>query len=146
MDQLGQAYAITRVALGVAEVVLPGFARRRFGLPDDAVGRFDQRLVGVRDAAMGGGILAGRLRGSARHWYTACAVVDAVDGLTFAALAARGHVGKGRAAVVLVVGLGSAALGAALAVDAAGAEQIVGARKPALEAPVDEDVGYPPAG
>jgi hypothetical protein len=146
MDQLGQAYAITRVAIGVIEVALPGVTRRRIGLPDDAVGRFDQRLVGARDVALGGGILAGRLRGSARHWYTACAAVDAVDGLAFAALAARGHVGKGRGALGLALGLGSAAMAAALALDAAGAEQLVGTRRLALEAPVDEEVGYPPAG
>jgi hypothetical protein len=148
MDQVGQAYAMARVGLGAAQVAFPGLARRRLGLPADAVGRFDQRAVGVRDAVLGAGVLAGRLRGSARHWYTACAIVDAVDGLAFVALGMGGHVGKGRALLGMVLGLASAATAAALAVDAAGGEPVLGhAPGAGSSSPAGHDpVEYGPAG
>jgi hypothetical protein len=145
MERLGQGYAVVRLVWGVAQIVLPGAIRQGMGLESEGTARFDQRLVGARDAAMGGGILAGRLRGSSRHWFVGCAAVDAADALVFAGLGLTGRLSKGRAALAVTTALGSAAVGAALALDAASREELVGAKRDTVSSPAAQ-VEYPPAG
>lgn len=144
MERVGQAYAAVRLVWGLGQLVAPRAARRVIGLPDERTGAFGQRTIGVRDAAMGAGVLAGQLRGSTRHWFTACAATDALDAVVIVGHVVSGSVPR-RTLLFTLTALGSAGLGAVLALDAASREELVGARRDVVGSPAAQ-VEYPPAG
>jgi len=108
-----RAVAALRVVLGVAALVSPGLATRPWVGPSagEPAGVVLGRAAGVRDLAMGAGVLLAARQGpqAERTWVAAGAFCDAVDAAT--TVAAWRHLPAGR----LLVGggaVGAAALGA----------------------------------
>lgn len=108
-----RAVAALRVGLGVAALVSPGLAARPWVGTSAAepAGVVLGRAAGVRDLALGAGVLLAARQGprAERTWVAAGAVCDAVDAAT--TLAAWRSLAAGR---LLVAGaaVGAAALGA----------------------------------
>jgi hypothetical protein len=108
-----RAVAVLRVGLGVAALVSPGLAARLWVGPSagEPAGVVLGRAAGVRDLALGAGVLLAARQGpqAERTWVAAGAACDAVDVAT--TLAAWRTLAAGR---LLVTGaaVGAAALGA----------------------------------
>jgi hypothetical protein len=128
---LGQAYACSRIALGVTALVAPGPVSKGFGIGTGPGAVLAGRYLGCRDLVTGVGMLLGQRHGSARGWYEAAAAIDLGDALITVAGAARGHMPIPQAVGVTILALGSSAVGFALArteSEESAAEPGVGAR------------------
>lgn len=102
-----------RMAIGVGAWATPRLAGRLFGLDAGANPQspYLARLFGVRDVALGWGIM-GTEGDARRQWITvgiACDVADALAGL---AAGLGGYLPRRTSALVTVTALGAAALGA----------------------------------
>jgi hypothetical protein len=115
MTPLGQAFAATRIALGVTALVAPGPVSQAFGLGDGPTARLAGRYLGGRDLATGVGMVLADRHGSARGWFEAAALVDFLDAGATVLAATRGVIPVGRAALVTLVASGSGAMALYLA-------------------------------
>ena len=97
-----RAVAALRVALGVAALVSPGIAARPWVGPSagEPAGVVLGRAAGVRDLALGAGVLLAARQGprAERTWVAAGALCDAVDAAT--TIAAWRRLAAGRLLVV----------------------------------------------
>lgn len=115
MGQLSHitSLAVTRLAVGGAAFFTPRLAGRVFGLDVEANPQapYLARLFGVRDAALGIGILTSE--GDARRQWLAIGVAcDAADVLAGLAAGRDGYLPKASAAIVTATALGAIAMGA----------------------------------
>ena len=111
--QLAQGMAASRAALGLGFVLMPGLLGRLWvgRTADDGGVKVLVRAIGVRDLALGAGILMALSGGRpARPWVQAAAVSDAID--CGAALAAGDSIPTYARWAVLLLGGGSALQGA----------------------------------
>ncbi len=113
MERLADGYAYGRILLGVTALVAPGPVGRGFGIGGE--NRLAGRYIGGRDLVAGVGMVLARRRGRARGWYEAAALVDLLDAAITTAAGARGAMPRGRAALVTVLALSSAATGMLIA-------------------------------
>ena len=105
-----------RIAVGGALLDRPAMLPKAVGV-DSATARkvgWLGSMVGVRDVALGAGLLhAVHRRADPRPWLVAQAVADAVDALAFATAVARGHAapltGGGAAGVAALASLAEVA-------------------------------------
>lgn len=105
--------AISRLAVGGSAFATPRLAGKAFGLDAEANPQspYLARLFGVRDAALGIGILTSE--GDARRqWLLIGVACDAADAVAGVAGGRAGYLPKATAAVVTAVALGAVALGA----------------------------------
>lgn len=115
MGQLSHitSLAVTRLAVGGSAFFTPRLAGRVFGLDVEANPQapYLARLFGVRDAALGIGILTSE--GDARRQWLAIGVAcDAADVLAGLAAGRKGYLPKASAAIVTATALGAIAMGA----------------------------------
>ncbi|HET6507851.1 MAG TPA: DUF4267 domain-containing protein [Baekduia sp.] len=113
MGQHITSLAITRLAIGGSAFFTPRLAGRVFGLDIEANPQapYLARLFGVRDAALGAGILA--TEGEARRQWLAIGVAcDAADALAGLAAGREGYLPKATSAVVTATALGAIVMGA----------------------------------
>jgi hypothetical protein len=104
--------AITRLAVGGSAFATPGLAGRAFGLDVEANPQapYLARLFGVRDAALGIGILTSQ--GEARRqWLMIGVGCDAADALAGLAGGREGYLPKATAAVVTATAVGAIVMG-----------------------------------
>jgi hypothetical protein len=114
MGQLSHitSLAITRLAVGGSAFFTPRLAGRAFGLDVEANPQapYLARLFGVRDAALGIGILTSK--GEARRQWLAIGVAcDAADALAGVAAGREGYLPKATAAVVTATALSAIVMG-----------------------------------
>jgi hypothetical protein len=105
--------AITRLAVGGSAFATPRLAGRAFGLDAEANPQapYLARLFGVRDAALGIGILTSQ--GEARRqWLMIGVGCDAADVLAGLAGGRAGYLPKGTAAVVTATAVSAIVMGA----------------------------------
>jgi hypothetical protein len=114
-SSLAQAYALSRIALGVTALVAPRPVSKSFGLGSGSGTTLAGRYLGCRDLVTGVGMVLGQRHGSARGWYEAAAAIDLGDALITIAGAVRGHMPAAHAAAVATLALSSSAVGFALA-------------------------------
>jgi peptide-methionine (R)-S-oxide reductase len=110
---LSRMLALGRVGLGIGLTVAPRRVGRAWvgGAADDRSTTVLARALGVRDVALGAGVLTALDRGDAavRDWVTAAAVADAVDAV--ASAAALGALPRRRRWLVVGVATASAVAG-----------------------------------
>jgi hypothetical protein len=115
-EDLARGLAWLRVLAGLLLFFMPKFATHRWTgeSADDAPTELAVRGMGVRDVAIGAGLLTALERGTpARGWLEAGAMVDAGDAL--GTLFSWRGMGKPRGVFWFLTEVGSAALGISLA-------------------------------
>lgn len=115
-EDLARGLGWIRVIAGVVLFLFPGLATKTWtgDNPDDAPTNLAVRGMGVRDVAIGAGLLSAMERGApVRGWLEAGAMVDAGDAL--GTLFSWRGLGKPRGVFWFLTEAGSAAVGLALA-------------------------------
>lgn len=115
LDLLADGYAYGRIALGLTALAAPGPVGQGFGIGNGPQARVAARHIGARDLVAGAGMVLGRRHGAARGWYEAAALTDLLDVGIAAVAGLRGAMPRRRAALVMVLAGGSAAVGMVLA-------------------------------
>jgi len=109
--------AAVRTAIGTVMLVAPQVVPHLLGVGAASRARISWvvQMLGVREVALGAGVLAAQQSADARGWVVAGGVCDLVDAVVVAAAARRGAVDAAPAAAVAVSALAAGVVGLARA-------------------------------